>query len=272
MALAINMKKALSLVGILLPLTTLEMWILTCQEPFRIKCLRIQLNIVIGVVMFVCSRYVWSRLNILIRTKSIFTFGALFKILIFILMVLAQVAIVCGLMVRTDPPLLSSVAAFSLGSIMLLTFCMIVADICSFVCRKLTCILYGKSRASNSFDAMEIKIRSLLSLISALILIVAGTFVVNNLTVEQVTVPIEGLGSQLNGTTIVQVSDLHLGPFNGKSRLSSIVEKVNQLNGDIVVITGDLVDSSVETLREAVVPLKRLKAKYGSFFITGLLN
>ena len=92
---------------------------------------------------------------------------------------------------------------------------------------------------------------------------------VNNLAIEHVTVPIKGLGKQMNGTTIIQVSDIHLGPFNGKSRLNSIVEKVNKLHGDIVVITGDLVDSSVESLKTTVTPLKKLKAKYGVYYITG---
>lgn len=119
-------------------------------------------------------------------------------------------------------------------------------------------------------DKTEIKIRMLLSLISALLLIVAGTIGVNSLKVEHVIVPMKGLHSKFNGTTIVQVSDIHLGPFNGRSRLSSVVEEVNRVKGDIVVITGDLVDSTVDALKEAVTPLKRLKTKYGVYYITGM--
>lgn len=110
----------------------------------------------------------------------------------------------------------------------------------------------------------------LLSLVGALILIIAGSFCVTNLAVERVTVPIKGLSSLYDGTTIVQISDIHLGPFNGKSRLNNIVQKVNGLQGDIVVITGDLVDSSVEALKEAVQPLKELQTKYGVYYITGI--
>ena len=143
---------------------------------------------------------------------------------------------------------------------------MLVYDMCSFVYRKVAC----STRRFRSYDAIEIKIRSLLSLISGLGLIIVGTFVVNNLTVELVTVPLKGLDPKINGTTVVQISDIHLGPFNGKARLNSVVEKVNQLQGDIVVITGDLVDASVKDLKEAVVPLKKLKARYGVYYITGI--
>ena len=38
---------------------------------------------------------------------------------------------------------------------------------------------------------------------------------------------------------------------------------------DIVVITGDLVDSTVEKLKQVVLPLKKLNSRYGVFFVTG---
>jgi hypothetical protein len=44
---------------------------------------------------------------------------------------------------------------------------------------------------------------------------------------------------------------------------------VNALTPDVVAITGDLVDGSVEALREHVAPLAKLKAAHGVFFVTG---
>jgi predicted MPP superfamily phosphohydrolase len=110
----------------------------------------------------------------------------------------------------------------------------------------------------------------LLSLISALLLIVAGNRGINSLTVERVVVPMKGLHADWNGTTIVQISDIHLGPFNGQSRLNSVIKEVNSVKGDIVVITGDLVDSNVESLKEAVLPLRKLRTQFGSYYITGM--
>ena len=244
-----------------------EVWVFTSQEPFRIKTLRKQLSIVLSIVMFICSKYIWKRLNVLIRTKSVFHFGFALKALVLIFLLMAQVTIFClHFLVQTDPPILSYLASFGLGSVILLSYCMIVYDICSYIYRRL---IFSGSRSFRSYNALEVKIRSLLSLVSALGLIVTGTMAVNNLTVELVTVPVKGLSSHINGTTIIQISDIHLGPFNGKSTLISLVKNVNQLQGDIVVITGDLVDASVENLRDAVLPLKKLKARYGVYYITG---
>lgn len=253
--------RILCLVGILV---LIEIWVFTRQQPLRIKSLRMQLAALLFLVIFIASRYVWIRFNTLVRTNLI---GALFKLLLLIPMILAQGTSICVFLpVQTNPTGLAFISTFSLGSIVFLAFSMIIADTCSFIYRKAIC---KRHKQSNSLDRMEIKIRSLLSLISALILIIYGTVVVNSLAVEHVAVPIKGLGVQLNGTTIIQVSDIHLGPFNGQSRLNSIVKKINGLRGDIVVITGDLVDSSVQSLKDAVLPLKKLKSKYGVYFSTG---
>ena len=98
---------------------------------------------------------------------------------------------------------------------------------------------------------------------------VLGSYYAHTIQIQRVAIPIKGLHPHLNGTTIVQLSDLHLGPFIGRSRMEMIVEKTNKLQGDIVMITGDLVDSYVEYLWEAVKPLEKLKTKYGVYYCTG---
>ncbi len=65
---------------------------------------------------------------------------------------------------------------------------------------------------------------------------------------------------------IAQLSDIHLGSVDGKF-LSRIVEKTNSLNPDIVVITGDLVDSHHRLDREALSQLNDLSAPV--FFVFG---
>ncbi|XP_076470421.1 transmembrane protein with metallophosphoesterase domain-like [Babylonia areolata] len=87
--------------------------------------------------------------------------------------------------------------------------------------------------------------------------------------VKRVTIPVKGLSRRWHNTHIVQVSDIHLGPTVGFSKLDAIVDIINSLNPDVVVITGDLVDGSVKALSEAVPPLARVRATYGKFFITG---
>jgi hypothetical protein len=77
------------------------------------------------------------------------------------------------------------------------------------------------------------------------------------------------LPQELDGLKLAQLSDLHLGPTLGREWLEEVVRRTNELEPDVVAITGDLVDGDVETLRDVVAPLGDLKARYGVFFVTG---
>jgi uncharacterized protein len=87
--------------------------------------------------------------------------------------------------------------------------------------------------------------------------------------VKEVRVQLDRLPQSLHGTTIVQITDLHVGPTVGRQFVSDIVRRVNALAPDVIAITGDLVDGSVRSLAEQVAPLAALKARYGSYFVTG---
>ncbi len=87
--------------------------------------------------------------------------------------------------------------------------------------------------------------------------------------VVRVDVPIAGLPMALDGFTIAQVSDVHVGPTIKRPYVEAIVETVNRLDVDLVAVTGDLVDGSVAHLAAHVAPLADLRSKEGSFFVTG---
>jgi len=65
-------------------------------------------------------------------------------------------------------------------------------------------------------------------------------------SVVRVDVPIANLPEALQGFNVAQISDIHLGPTIKGPYLRRIVEKVNALDADMVAITGDLVDGSVQ--------------------------
>lgn len=69
--------------------------------------------------------------------------------------------------------------------------------------------------------------------------------------------------------TLVQLSDVHIGPTLGKEFLQGVVATANAQDADVIVITGDLVDGTVAQLGELVRPLRELRAKHGVFFVTG---
>lgn len=87
--------------------------------------------------------------------------------------------------------------------------------------------------------------------------------------VQRVKVGLKRLPKEMSGFRVVQLSDVHIGPTIGRAWLAQIVGRANALEPDIVVITGDLVDGSVEALREHVAPLAELRTKHGVYFVTG---
>lgn len=87
--------------------------------------------------------------------------------------------------------------------------------------------------------------------------------------VRTVEVPIAGLPAALQGFTIAQITDLHVGPTIRDRYIQRIVDRVNGLDADLVAITGDLVDGPVSELGPHVAPLAGLRSRHGSFFVTG---
>lgn len=87
--------------------------------------------------------------------------------------------------------------------------------------------------------------------------------------IPEVKVPLPRLPRALSGYTLVQLTDIHIGPLIGRDFIEAIVEQANAQNPDAIVITGDLVDGSVEELREHAAPLAKLKARQGVYFVTG---
>jgi predicted MPP superfamily phosphohydrolase len=87
--------------------------------------------------------------------------------------------------------------------------------------------------------------------------------------VRRVDIPIEGLDERLDGVRIVQISDLHVGQSIGLRYVSRVARMANELQPDLVALTGDLVDGSVARLAADIAPLGKLSAPGGVFFITG---
>jgi predicted MPP superfamily phosphohydrolase len=105
---------------------------------------------------------------------------------------------------------------------------------------------------------------------------VAGASVARGMTqargtheVVDVEVKLAKLPRELDGFTIVQLSDLHVGLTIDRAFVQRVVELTNRLSPDLVALTGDFVDGPVTELRDDVAPLAGLRAKHGVFAITG---
>ncbi|MGE5493656.1 MAG: metallophosphoesterase [Actinomycetota bacterium] len=87
--------------------------------------------------------------------------------------------------------------------------------------------------------------------------------------VRHVRIPIEGLDPRLDGLRIAQISDLHVGPTIGALYVRRVVTLANRLAPDLIALTGDIVDGSVEGLAHQVSPLADLAPKERAFLVLG---
>ena len=87
--------------------------------------------------------------------------------------------------------------------------------------------------------------------------------------VVNVEVRLAGLAKELEGFTIAQISDIHVGPTIKRDFVVAIVDRVNRLQADMVAITGDVVDGSVPDLAQHTEPLAKLASRHGTYFVTG---
>lgn len=87
--------------------------------------------------------------------------------------------------------------------------------------------------------------------------------------VKNVEIALKKWPQSLSGFKIAQITDLHVGPSIHREYVEDVVSKINALDADLVVLTGDIVDGTIDLLREHVQPLKTLKSKNGVFMVTG---
>ena len=78
---------------------------------------------------------------------------------------------------------------------------------------------------------------------------------------DEMPMPLPGLSAGLVGFRILQLADLHIKSDRSMRHLREVVERVNQMGVDLVVITGDLVSSSFQRVREVTDALGQLKPR-----------
>ena len=86
---------------------------------------------------------------------------------------------------------------------------------------------------------------------------------------KDVEVGIPGLPRQFDGYTILQLTDLHISRLFPESWARAVVQRSNKLGVDLIAITGDLIDGTLEARRADIEPLRDLKATDGVYVISG---
>jgi predicted MPP superfamily phosphohydrolase len=87
--------------------------------------------------------------------------------------------------------------------------------------------------------------------------------------IREMTLSIRDLPAALDGIRIAQVSDTHVGKFTRGKMLREIADATNRLDADLVMLTGDLIDNSLDALPSALEMVKRMNPRSGLFIIEG---
>lgn len=87
--------------------------------------------------------------------------------------------------------------------------------------------------------------------------------------IKNISVFIPNLPNCWKNKRIVQLSDIHIGHVNRKKFVKDVTKKVNSIEPEMVVITGDLFDGMDGDLESPVKLINGIKSKRDVFFITG---
>jgi predicted MPP superfamily phosphohydrolase len=92
---------------------------------------------------------------------------------------------------------------------------------------------------------------------------------VHRLRIHRRDVVIPSLPEAFDGYRIVQLTDLHCGPFASGRRVESWVARANRLNGDLIAVTGDLIASGSAFVSVVAGALGGLRAPDGVYAAMG---
>ncbi len=87
--------------------------------------------------------------------------------------------------------------------------------------------------------------------------------------VRHVDVRLPRLPDRLRGLTITHISDMHVGRLFRPEHLPRMVDAANRLNSDLLVVTGDMVDHSVDFIAPACEAVRQIASRYGRFMVIG---
>lgn len=90
-----------------------------------------------------------------------------------------------------------------------------------------------------------------------------------NYTINSVKLSFKDLPSAFNGFKIVQISDIHAGSLDSPADVLRGVKMINEQNPDLILFTGDMVNSDKEEVNPYIEIFSQLKAKFGKFSVLG---
>ena len=232
------------------------------------------------VLLFLLDYYVWGLFK-----KKVFTYSRLIKLLtafvywlpmLFLLVSTIVLVFVPG---NQWNPMARSVIFGSIFSFYIAKFFMAVVlgltDLVRLI-DKLNKLYLNRKKPVEDTDDAPVTRRKFLENIALLTggLVVSSMFMgmfkwVHDFTTKRLSISIPGLPDAFSNYRIIQISDLHLGTWSHTDPMEKAVAEINNMNADLIVFTGDLVNYTTDEAYRFKEILTTLKAPDGVLAILG---
>lgn len=163
------------------------------------------------------------------------------------------------------PRLVLVVMGWLYASVLLLFAMLLAKDIVSLA-------LWLISKATNQVMALPFGQMQAVAVMAAVSLLIGAYATWQALRVPEIKVReivLNKLPAEMDGLSIIQISDLHVSNMLGRGWVEAVVEKVNAAAPDLIVLTGDMVDGHVVLRGKDTKALALLEAPYGVFGCVG---
>ncbi len=87
--------------------------------------------------------------------------------------------------------------------------------------------------------------------------------------INRIDLPLANLPPALEGMTIAHVADPHIGSFMSDAKYKAIIDRTNELDADLVLHAGDLINHSLNDLPEGIQMLRKMRGRYGVYSCQG---
>lgn len=236
------------------------------------------IRLIVITLVVLSQVYLFFRFRRVIRSSKLsrgFKYAALFTAgAVIVLLFLANRYIMITPIPWVDPPLIAQMilfylpAVWAVGSIfaaLVLSAIQITSLIGRIVVR-----LPGRSHGQSISVSVDIERRRVLKIgaggLAAAPFLISGygaAWAGRTFKVRELTLP---FGRSLR---VVQLTDIHAGIFMRKQEMRELADRVNSLQPDLFVLTGDYVTNSIEFLPGCVEEMARVRARYGTFACLG---
>jgi hypothetical protein len=87
--------------------------------------------------------------------------------------------------------------------------------------------------------------------------------------IRSIDVALSSLPRELDGLRIALVSDLHVGTFTSGRIVKRIVEETSQLDADLILLPGDLINNALADLSDGLDAVSNMQSRHGAYLCVG---